>query len=147
MSDNNVVDLEVWKKQRDTVKDLERAFTNGQDDNTNKLVMQMNKLMTLTSQVMDALINDFAKMQMLIDETQRKGAAVAQQSYLALQILEQKGVATEDEMRAIHEDMMKEQLEAAEAHQKAMQEALQTAQEENEPDGPVSEEDSGQPLS
>lgn len=164
MSDNEVpvqeqppkvVDLDLWKRQRDDVKQLQKAIANGLEDNPNKLVNQLNTLMETTSSVLDALINDFAKMTMVLQETQEKGAAVAQQSYLCLEVMEKKGLATKAEMKEIYDDMMQEQMEAIKAQAEAQQEFQQrmaeemqkqnTTQGKNEPGGLVIDPD--QPLS
>ena len=118
------VNLEQWKRQREQVSDLAKGIGTG-TTSAEALALQTAKLQNMTAGVMDAVLNDMAYLHGILEVTQNQMSTVAQQSFLALEVLKRKNIITAEQIHELHKEVVAEQLAKIEA---SKQEALLEAQ-------------------
>jgi len=134
MSEENLIDLEQWSKQRENVRDLAKSVANG-NGSTDSLIVQTAKLQEMTAGVVDALLNDMSFLHNLLKMSQMQMSNIAQQSFLTLEIVKRKGITTSEEVHELYQEILQHQAEQQAAAEKAAQQAVENAlHDENNPE-------------
>jgi hypothetical protein len=121
---SEVFNFEQYKLRAEELEDLNRSFANGGDVKVEALLMQTNKFLLLQSELVSYLVNDMAFMANLCSKQQDQINQIGNQSYLALEVIKEHGVANADQIHAVFQKVVAAKLRSMSEERKAMESAV-----------------------
>lgn len=122
------INLQRWYEHRDQVKELLRQKANGAD-NADAVIVQMGRLIEQSNTIIDALANDLSGTLKAVGEIQKRESQIGMQSFLTLEVMKKKGLATAEEIHEVYQEIMQAEMKRMQEHYKANQEQEEGFQE------------------